>query len=111
MADHDKSRGLFGEISLQPLNGFHIEVVGGLVEQEKVGILKQDFAQGDAHLPSAGVVRDGAFCSFRCEANGGKQFVDPSFQFVAVQGFKAGLQPSELVNQLVEMLRVLSCFV
>ena len=53
MADHDQGSGLLLQIVFQPLNGLHIEVVGGLVEQQQIRILKQDLAKRDAHLPPA----------------------------------------------------------
>ena len=53
MTNHDQGSGLLLQIVFQPLNGLHIQVVGGLVEQQQIRILKQDFAERDAHLPSA----------------------------------------------------------
>jgi hypothetical protein len=42
------------QILLQPVAGFQIEVVRGLVEQQQVRSGEQQLAQGDAHLPAAG---------------------------------------------------------
>jgi len=41
------------QVTFQPLDGFHIQVVGGLIKQQQVRVLQQDLAQGDAHLPAA----------------------------------------------------------
>src|ERR1019366_2896004 len=43
-----------GEIVFQPVAGFQVEVVGGLVEEQQVGSLQEKFGQRDAHLPAAG---------------------------------------------------------
>ena len=42
------------EIPLQPVAGFQVEVIGGLVEQQQVGFFEQQLGQRDAHLPAAG---------------------------------------------------------
>src|SRR5271166_5769760 len=41
------------EIALEPVAGFEIEVVGGLVEEEQVGFGKQQLGQRNAQLPTA----------------------------------------------------------
>ena len=52
--DQHKSVGIVAEIFLQPVAGFEIKMVGGLVQQQQVGLLQQQFDQRDAHLPAAG---------------------------------------------------------
>ena len=42
------------QIFFQPVAGFEIEMVGGLVEQQQVGLLQQQLGERDAHLPAAG---------------------------------------------------------
>ena len=42
------------QILFQPVARFEIEMVGGLVEQQQVRFLQQEFGQRDAHLPTAG---------------------------------------------------------
>ena len=106
VADHHQGRCLLGEVALKPLDGLHIEVVRGFIQQQKIGILQQNFSKCDSHLPAAGVVGHGAFGSLWAEANGGKQLVDPGFEFVAMERLKSRLQPAEFVNQLVEMLGI-----
>ena len=36
------------EVSFEPVHGFGVEVVGRLVEEQQIGLLEQQFAQGDA---------------------------------------------------------------
>ena len=53
VADHHQGHIDLGEVALQPLNRGHVEVVGGLIEQQQIGLLQQDLAQGNPHLPAA----------------------------------------------------------
>ena len=43
---------------LEPQHGLGVEVVGGLVEQQQVGLAQQQLAQRDAAPLAAGQVRD-----------------------------------------------------
>ena len=52
--DQHKGVGIVAEIFLQPVAGFEIEMVGGFVQQQQVGLLQQQLDQRDAHLPAAG---------------------------------------------------------
>ena len=52
VGDQDDGATAVGEEILQPLDGFDVEVVGRLVEQQHVRVLQQDFCQFDAHTPT-----------------------------------------------------------
>ena len=52
--DQHKRVGIVAEILFQPVAGFEIKMVGGLVQQQQVGLLQQQLDQRDAHLPAAG---------------------------------------------------------
>ena len=52
---------VIGQIVFEPVAGFQIEVVGGFVEQQQVGLFEQQFGQRDAHLPAAGKLFGAAF--------------------------------------------------
>lgn len=54
---HDGSAGGGLEVVLEPLNVLDVQVVGGLVEQENIGGLKDGTAQSELHLPTT---REGA---------------------------------------------------
>ena len=45
--------GLCLQKGFKPLDAFDVEVVGGLVKQEDVGLLQQELGQFDAHAPTA----------------------------------------------------------
>ncbi len=42
------------QIFFQPVAGFKVEMVGGFIEQQQVGLLQQKFGQRQPHLPAAG---------------------------------------------------------
>ena len=50
--------GVGREVALEPLHGLGVEVVGGLVEQQQVGLLEQELAQGDSTALATGQVVD-----------------------------------------------------
>ena len=52
--DQHESIGIVAEVFFQPVAGFEIKMVGGLVQQQQVGLLQQQLDQRDAHLPAAG---------------------------------------------------------
>ena len=49
-----------GQKLLQPLDGLDVEMVGRLVQQQHVGLLKQDLGQFDTHTPTARELLRGA---------------------------------------------------
>ena len=54
VGDEDVAVGIAVEIALEPVAGFEVKVVGGLVEQQQAGFLQQQLGQRNAHLPAAG---------------------------------------------------------
>ena len=53
MADDDHGFGAVADEVFQPADRLDVEVVGGLVEEEHVGRLQQQFRQFDAHAPAS----------------------------------------------------------
>ena len=53
MGDQHNSAGEIGQMVLQPSDGFGIEMVGRLIQQQQVRFFEQQFAQGDAALFTA----------------------------------------------------------
>ena len=53
----DNGAEVLGEVPFQPVHTLGIEVVRRLVEQEQVGLLEQQFAEGHAASLAAGEVR------------------------------------------------------
>ena len=54
MRDQHISERISRQVLFQPVAGLQVEVVGGLVQQQHVGLSQQQFGQGNAHLPAAG---------------------------------------------------------
>ncbi len=55
--DGDDGAGILGQVPLEPEHAFGVEVVRRLVEQQQVGLLQQNLAQGDAPPLAAGELR------------------------------------------------------
>ncbi len=109
VADHHQRCGLLQQVTLQPLDRLDVQVVGGLVQQQQVWFLEKDLAEGDAHLPAAGVIPHQLFSALRREPDGGQKLVDARVELVTVESFEPALEPAELVDQLVEMGGILRC--
>src|SRR5262249_7943700 len=54
VADHDHGAWIARKMILEPERSLEIEIVGGLVEQQKIGLGKQHGGERDAHAPAAG---------------------------------------------------------
>ena len=52
MTDHDDGCRRLVQIVGEPGAGVQVEVVGGLIEEQDVGLGEQQTGQGDAHLPA-----------------------------------------------------------
>ena len=53
MAHHDNGALKVQQEVLQPVDGVDVQVVGGLVQQEDVGVPEQGLCQQDLHLQAA----------------------------------------------------------
>ena len=90
--DQDEGVGIVLQIVFQPVARFEIEVVGGLVEQQQIGLVKQQLGEGDAHLPAAGKLLGGAVHILARKAEAVKHGAGLRFQRVAVARVELGLQ-------------------
>ena len=54
MGDDEEAEGGLREVVFEPLDALDVEVVGGLIEQEQVGLLDQAAGDGEAFAPAAG---------------------------------------------------------
>ncbi len=57
MANDDHGARIVRQMVLKPQRAFQIEVVGGLVQQQKIGRRKQRCRERNAHSPAAGKFR------------------------------------------------------
>ena len=60
VADHQGGVRILLQPRLEPERAFQVEVIGGLVEQQQVGLGEQRRGQGHAHAPAAGELGHGA---------------------------------------------------
>ena len=58
VGDGDDGAVVLLQVLLEPEHALGVEVVGGLVEQQQVGLLQQQLGERDAALLTAGEVRD-----------------------------------------------------
>ena len=60
VADEEDRAPVGRQVLLQPADGVDVEVVGGLVEEQDVGVAQQQPGQQDPHAPAAGELPDRA---------------------------------------------------
>ena len=77
VADDQHGVRIVGEIVLEPQRALEVEVVGGLVEQQQVGLGEQHGGQRHAHAPAAGVLGAGPLLRRLVEAEAGEDARGP----------------------------------
>ena len=92
MRDQNESVGIAVKIVFEPVAGFQVEVVGGLVEQQQVGLCQQQLGQRNAHLPAAGELSVRRSPVGLGEAEAGEHGAHLRLQRVAVAGAEFGLR-------------------
>ncbi len=78
------------QVALQPLGGVQIQVVGGLVQQEDVGVLQYKPCQVDPGLFPAGQRVKGARAHIGPDAQAVADLVQPGLGVIAAPGLKSG---------------------
>ena len=53
VADDEDGAVVVGDKAAQPLDALEVQVVGGLVQEQQVGVAQEELGQRDAHLPAA----------------------------------------------------------
>ena len=100
MRDQHEGVRVGGQILFQPVAGFQVEVVGGLVEQQQVGLFEQQLGQRDAHLPAAGELFGAALPIALRETEAGEHRADLRFDGVAVARAEFAFGAVEAVGHL-----------
>ena len=77
VADDEDGVGVVAQIVLEPQRAFEVEIVGGLVEQQQVGLGEQHGGERHAHAPAAGVFRAGPLLGRLVEAETGQDACGP----------------------------------
>ena len=89
------------QVIFQPLDGFDVQVVGRLVEQQHVGMAEQDLRQFDAHVPALGE-GFGLAAELRfLEAQAQQRLLDRFFRRLALREDKLVIYFVELNDQLM----------
>src|SRR5690606_24936164 len=89
------------EVTLQPLHRLRVQVVGGLVEQEQVGLLQQQLAERHAATLTTGEVVDQDVR--RRAPQRVHRLVEPTVEVPRVRVVQVGLQVAHLGEQGVEV--------
>ena len=107
MADDEDGAVVAGDKAAQPLDALEVQVVGGLVQEEQVGVAQEELRQRNAHLPAAGELGAGALEVGDLKAQAGQDFAGVALEFVAAQVLKAVLDLAVLVKEGVDVLALL----
>ena len=97
MGDGQDGAGVGREVALQPLHRLGVEVVGGLVEQQQVGLLEQQLAQRHPAALATGEVVDERIG--RRAAQRVHRLVQPAVDVPGVGVVELGLQVPHLGDQ------------
>mmetsp|Transcript_10807 Transcript_10807/g.21519 ORF Transcript_10807/g.21519 Transcript_10807/m.21519 type:complete len:422 (-) Transcript_10807:292-1557(-) len=106
VAYDDHGNILIAEEVLEPLDALHVEVVGGLVEKEDVGVLQQHLAKAYSHLPTARKAADGELCVDAVKAHEVHDLLSPGFEARDVLGVRLRLKSLHSVQNLLHCVSV-----
>ena len=93
-----------GKEVLEPLYALDVEVVGGLVEQEHVGVLQEELGQLDTHAPSARELGSGAVEVFATEAKAHEGLLHLGMVVGTTDELEALVLAGEAVDEFVILL-------
>ena len=80
-----------GEPLFEPDDRFHVQMVGGFIQEEHIGVDRQDFGQGNAHLPAAAEGLHRVVVLVRPDAQARQDDLRAAFQVVAAAMLELGL--------------------
>src|SRR5579863_9076913 len=84
MGDENVSERIVVQISFQPIAGFEIQVIGGLIEQQQIGSFQEQLGQPYAHLPAAREFLYRTAGVFARETEAIENFTDARFERVPI---------------------------
>ena len=88
-------------MGLQPGNRVDVEVVRGLVEDQRVGLLQKQPGESGPHLPASGHFLQRPVHVFGGKAEPAKDSPGLRFQLITAQRFKSGLQLAIPLNHCI----------
>src|SRR5690606_33470609 len=101
VGDGDDGALVLLEVLLEPEHALGVEVVGGLVQQQQVGLLQQQLAQRHATALAAGEVGDGLVAGRAAQRV--HRLLELRVEVPAVLGVDLGLELAHLLHQRVEV--------
>ena len=104
VADDEDGAVVVGDKAAQPLDALKVQVVGGLVQKQQVGVAQEELCQRDAHLPATGELGARALKVGDLKAQAGQDLAGVALEFVAAQMFKSVLDLAVLVEERVDIL-------
>jgi hypothetical protein len=104
VGDEHDGAGVFLEVALEPGDAFGVEMVGGLIQEQEVGALEQDFAKGDA--PAFAAREGGNVCIAGGQAHGVHGDFDTAIEIPALGGFDGVLDLGLLFEECVHFVGV-----
>ena len=97
---HDQRALEVAQEPLEPEDRLDVEVVGRLVEQQRVGLHEQDARERDAHLPAARELADVAVDHLGREAEAREDLARARFERVAAELVEARLHLAEALDSV-----------
>ena len=107
VADDEHGAVVVRDKAAQPLDAFEVQVVGGLVQKEQVGMAQEELGQRDAHLPAARELGARALKVGDLKAQAGQDLARVALELVAAQVLKAVLDLAVLVKERIDVLALL----
>ena len=107
VADDEDGAVVVGDKATQPLDAFEVQVVGGLVQKQQVGMAQEELGERDAHLPAARELGARALKVGDLKAQAGQDLAGVALELVAAQVLKAVLDLAVLVEECVDVLALL----
>ena len=91
VADEDQGAAVIAQKALEPQRGFEVEMIGRLVEQQEVGLGKEDRRERNPHPPAARQIGDGPALHRLVDAEPGQDARRPARRRMGVDLDEPGL--------------------
>src|SRR5208337_5436689 len=98
--DQQVSVRIIVQVLFQPVAGFEVQMVGGLVEQQQVGLFQQELAEGNAHLPATRKLFRAARPVRLVESESGENCPDLRIEGVSISRPEFAIDPAEPLGYL-----------
>ena len=107
VTDNEDGAVVVRDKAAQPLDALEVQVVGGLVQQQQIGVAQEELGKRDAHLPAARELGARALKVGDLKAQAGQDLAGVALKLVAAQVLKAVLDHAVLVKERVDVLALL----